>query len=331
MNAVPLVSVVIPVFNGAAYVREAIDSALAQTHPNVEILVVDDGSNDGGATVAVAQSYGDRIRTLHKDNGGVASALNLGIREMRGELFSWLSHDDIYLPHKLSSQVEELSRQSSDAVLYADYEIIDGTGKQIGRVRTADIPMALFRRALVTDAPINGCTVLVPRRCFDRAGLFDERLKTTQDYDMWFRMADCCRFVHQPKVVLKSRVHPGQGMRTMATTCLTEGNAIHLRFLERLAAEPAGGPSFDHFLMYAALRLEQLGYHEASTRALAYYLERSPAGNGLQGLARRAFAHLVLNLLNRRPLQGLLAKGMRSWAYPVRTRPDDQRERRVRG
>ena len=75
----PLVSIVIPVYNGANYLREAIDSALAQTYSNVEIIVVNDGSDDGGATRDIALSYGDKIRYFAKDNGGVSTALNVGI------------------------------------------------------------------------------------------------------------------------------------------------------------------------------------------------------------------------------------------------------------
>ena len=91
----PKVSIIIPVYNGANYVSEAIDSALAQTYKNIEIIVVNDGSSDDGATEKIAKSYGDRIRYFAKENGGVSSALNFGIRQMTGEWFSWLSHDDL--------------------------------------------------------------------------------------------------------------------------------------------------------------------------------------------------------------------------------------------
>ncbi|TFG59465.1 MAG: glycosyltransferase family 2 protein, partial [Deltaproteobacteria bacterium] len=84
MGLRPLVSIVIPVYNGSDYLREAVDSAMAQTYADVEVLVVNDGSDDGGKTEAIALSYGDRIRYFRKENGGVASALNLGVREMRG-------------------------------------------------------------------------------------------------------------------------------------------------------------------------------------------------------------------------------------------------------
>ncbi len=315
MASGPLVSIVIPVYNGTDFLREAIDSALAQTYPNVEILVVDDGSSDGGATSAISKSYGDRIRYLHKENGGVASALNLGIREMRGEYFSWLSHDDVYLPAKLASQVGELTRQGGDTVLYADYEIIDEGGKRIGRFRAADLPRLPFRWALTADAPVNGCTMLVPARCFEDAGIFDERLKTTQDYDLWFRMANRFRFVHMPEAVLLSRVHAGQGTRAMSETCIAEGDALHIGFLEMLAAEPDGGPSFDRFLLYAAVRFGQRGYAEASARAFSMHIKRSRAGGGLRGFPRIGFAHLIRGLLDRRPFRGMLVRALRSWAF----------------
>ena len=105
----PFITVVIPVYNGADYLGEAIDSALAQTYPHREIIVVNDGSDDGGATDRIARSYVDRIRYYVKENGGVSSALNLGIRNMRGDWLSWLSHDDLYLPDKLALQAEQLA------------------------------------------------------------------------------------------------------------------------------------------------------------------------------------------------------------------------------
>ncbi|HEY5997358.1 MAG TPA: glycosyltransferase, partial [Candidatus Deferrimicrobiaceae bacterium] len=192
MTGPPLVSIVIPVYNGADFLREAIDSALAQTYPDVEVVVVDDGSNDGGETEAIARSCGERIRYIRKPNGGVASALNSGIREMRGKYFCWLSHDDVFLPRKVALQVARMEAEGGDVVLYSDYEIIDGAGRPRGGFRAGELPPVPFRRALVADMPVNGCTVMAPKRLLERAGLFDERLRTTQDVDLWFRMAPAC-------------------------------------------------------------------------------------------------------------------------------------------
>ena len=104
----PKVSIVIPVYNGSNYLKDAIDSALSQTYNNLEIIVVNDGSNDEGKTKAIAEPYGNKIIYLEKENGGASSALNLAIKKMTGDYFSWLSHDDMYYPNKISRQVEEL-------------------------------------------------------------------------------------------------------------------------------------------------------------------------------------------------------------------------------
>ena len=102
----PLVSIVIPVYNGENYLEEAIESALAQTYNNIEIIVVNDGSVDN--TDAICKKYKNKIRYFKKENGGVASALNLAIEKMQGKYFSWLSHDDLYFPQKIENQINFL-------------------------------------------------------------------------------------------------------------------------------------------------------------------------------------------------------------------------------
>ena len=103
----PKVSIIIPVYNGEMYIKEAIDSALAQTYKNFEVIVVNDGSSD--KTDEICKSYGSKIRYFKKENGGVSTALNLGIKKMNGEYFSWLSHDDLYLPNKIKEQINYLN------------------------------------------------------------------------------------------------------------------------------------------------------------------------------------------------------------------------------
>ena len=107
-SKLPLVSIIIPVYNGSNYMKEAIDSAINQDYQNIEILVINDGSTDGGKTEAIAKSYGDKIRYFKKKNGGVSTALNYGINKMRGQFFSWLSHDDRYYRNKISTQMNYL-------------------------------------------------------------------------------------------------------------------------------------------------------------------------------------------------------------------------------
>ena len=133
----PKISIVIPAYNASNYLAEAIDSALAQTYPNVEIIVVNDGSKDDGATERIALSYGDKIRYFSKENGGSSSALNTGIANMTGEWFSSHSHDDLYLPEKLEKQVAHMNTLGLDGaalprhIFFSDYDLIDGAGKTI--------------------------------------------------------------------------------------------------------------------------------------------------------------------------------------------------------
>jgi glycosyltransferase involved in cell wall biosynthesis len=265
----PRVSIVIPVYNGSNYLREAIDSALAQTYSAIEVLVVNDGSTDGGATEAIARSYGERIRYLAKENGGVASALNLGLREMTGEYFAWLSHDDVYLPHRIAAQMARVRECAGEAVLFADYAIVDAHGRRLGERRYRGHPEAI-RIELVVEDPVNGCTVLVPRRCFDVVGEFDARLRTIQDYDMWFRLAERFPFVHVPEVVLLSRHHAAQGIRTISSHHAETSREL-TRFLRLLRPDEIGrahpGPPWS-FYTWAAFRMKLRGYDQVAAAAL---------------------------------------------------------------
>src|SRR6185312_14318520 len=124
-HSAALVSIIIPVYNGAQYLSEAIDSALAQSYQNIEVLVVNDGSTDAGATEAVAKSFGHSIRYFYKPNGHVASALNFGVGQMRGQYFSWLSHDDRYVPSKIEVQMHAISELGPNVAVYGDFEILE--------------------------------------------------------------------------------------------------------------------------------------------------------------------------------------------------------------
>ena len=104
------VSIIIPVYNGSNFIKQSIKSAINQTYKNIEIIVVNDGSTDNGRTENIVKEFGDKVRYICKKNGGVASALNLGIKEATGEYISWLSHDDIYKPNKIEKQIEMLEK-----------------------------------------------------------------------------------------------------------------------------------------------------------------------------------------------------------------------------
>lgn len=230
----PKVSIVIPVYNGANYVKEAIESALGQTYDNIEVIVVNDGSTDDGATRRIVESFGSRVVSIEKPNGGVATALNLGIEKMTGDFFSWLSHDDLYYPEKVATQVRYLeTAPDRDVVLYSDYRLIDERSRVTTTVRLDHEMLSEKPLYAVLRGSVHGCSTLVPRSAFDRFGLFATELKTTQDYDLWFKMARQIRFVHIPRPLIGSRWHPEQGSKTNPAT-QREANELWIGFADRL-------------------------------------------------------------------------------------------------
>jgi hypothetical protein len=231
----PKVSIVIPVFNGSDFLREAIESALNQTYRHIEVIVVNDGSTDGGATEDIAKSYGDAIRYFRKDNGGVATALNAGIGAMTGDYFSWLSHDDLYVPHKVERQVSILKRLGEPkTVLFSDYVNVDAANHELYEVRMDHDLLSKKPLYAVFKGALHGCTLLIPRKALLDVGSFND-LRTTQDYDLWFRLIRKYRFRHIPEVLVRSRLHPGQASRSIDAT--EEADRLWIRMMSELTPE----------------------------------------------------------------------------------------------
>lgn len=254
----PMVSIVIPVFNGGDFLAQAIDSALAQTYQNLEILVINDGANDAGETERIALSYGNRIRYYKKPNGGVASALNMAIDKMSGEYFSWLSHDDLYVKEKIEWQIEFLSSMPSDnlskIVIYSDFYVFTNDPKKTIPILMRGVPPEEFKYWLTMENTLHGCTLLIPKTALVEMEGFNERLRTTQDYDLWFRMAKKYRFVHLPERLVKARSHPEQGSIKMAGFALAECNELLSGFVADLTSAELLRPS-PHALSVAYARL----------------------------------------------------------------------------
>ncbi|MDD4196401.1 MAG: glycosyltransferase [Syntrophorhabdaceae bacterium] len=229
MNFSPKVSIVIPVYNGSNYMGEAIDSALAQTYGNIEVLVINDGSNDNGSTRQIALSYGDNIRYFEKKNGGVASALNLGLKEARGDYLCWLSHDDVYLPEKVAKEMAKLlSLPDKNAVVFCRHSVMDAKGKYLF---DAPKPPAFSpgqgAYQLILRPWLHCCTILALKDLYIESGCFREDLPTTQDYDLLVKMGLKHPFIEIPEILLKARSHSEQG-------CLTPA---HLEEVERFLIE----------------------------------------------------------------------------------------------
>lgn len=266
----PLVSIVIPVYNGSNYLQEAIDSAIGQTYQNIEIIVINDGSNDDGKTEKIARSYGNRIRYYEKENGGVASALNLGISKMSGEYFSWLSHDDRYRKGKIERQIRALMECDDRTRValggYVNFTDQDGIVEKMDFLRRyskkqMETPLfAVFHRA------VHGCALLIHRSHFERVGVFKSELRTTQDYDLWFRMMRGQRILYTGGMEVESRFHDGQGSRQLGREHVDACNTLWIHMFESLTAEERIAIGGSEYAFYKGLyhdMLEETDYDEA--------------------------------------------------------------------
>ena len=263
-NENPLVSIIIPVFNGGTYLNVAINSALAQSYKNCEVIVINDGSTDN--TEEIALSYGDAIRYFAKQNGGASTALNMGIKNMKGEYFSWLSHDDIYYPHKIESQINAL-KDSGDMtrIAWGDYDTLIEETKQMystnfSRLDHADLLChSIFP---VIKSYIAGCALLIHKSHFERVGIFREDLRYTQDYDLWFKMLRGQKsvYVNRPLYVIRS--HALQDSRMNMSKVRPQEAELWLnitRSVSREEAEDLFG-SMGSFYQYICDKMDAFGY-----------------------------------------------------------------------
>lgn len=196
------VSVIIPTWNRARELGNAIDSALAQTVRPFEIVVIDDGSTDG--TAEVLARYGDAIRVVRQHNQGVAAARNAGIAVARGELLAFLDSDDVWLPRKLELQLQRFDAGPDLGLVHcgADFE---GIGPRIDGMEgwVATEILRLDREVIVA----HGSGVMVPRRVAEEVGGFDERMRVSEDWDFCYRVAARYRIGFVAEVLVRYARH----------------------------------------------------------------------------------------------------------------------------
>jgi GT2 family glycosyltransferase len=187
-----LVSIIIPAYRAAAYIAGTLNSVLAQTFTNYEILVVNDGSPDTPAFEQALSSYLSKIRYIRQENRGPSSARNAAIREAWGKYIAFLDSDDLWLPHHLARHMEALEKDPSLGLIYANGVHIEGTVPVpvgVAFDRTAQSLPVTFEKLLREQSTVNMSATVASRAALLRAGLFDEQLKRCEDFDLWLRMA----------------------------------------------------------------------------------------------------------------------------------------------
>ena len=270
------VTAVIPVYNGEATVRAAIDSALAQEFSGFEIVVVNDGSTD--STLRILDSYGSDIRVVNQTNRGLAAARNAGANAARGEFLAFLDADDIWLPEKLEKLVATLDSQSNAVLAFSDYLLVSDHGQQLG-------PSSLGKAPTMVDLLSRGwgilpSTVVIKRTVFDQIGGFCKLFRRAfEDLYLLLLARERGAFAYVPEVLMIYYVSP-------FTVRMLKYESDRITF-NRLVRERYGS-SAKGLLHSAAAGVASAMLQEA--------LQQMDRGNTLGGLA------MFMRLLRSRPL-----------------------------
>jgi glycosyltransferase involved in cell wall biosynthesis len=223
--APPRVSIIIPAYNSERYIRTALDSVLSQTYSDYEVIVVDDGSTDG--TRAAVLAVGGPVRCLSQQNGGPSAARNTGLVAARGEFICFLDADDSWTPDKLDAQVSFMDRNARIGLVFSDEDEFDDQGVQCASL----LATSRFHREIVSGEAIvqpfqkllaenfiPTSTVMVRKRCFETAGLFDVNLRGPEDRDMWSRIAASFEIACIPLRLGRKRIVPSSVSRDSEAT-----------------------------------------------------------------------------------------------------------------
>lgn len=221
------VSVITPVYKGERYVSKAIESALAQTYDNFEVVIVNDGSPDD--SIAKIRPYIQRpnVKLIEQDNRGVAAARNAGIRNSSGEIITFLDQDDWWIPDKLTVQIAHLAAHPDHQLVhgYQSYAREDGRLVEYSEDWVADVHGDCFS-ALFQRNRIAILTVAVRRSCLDQVGLFNEQVSKADDYELWMRIARRFQvgFIDQPLGIY--RLHGANASKDSFAMELAELGAV---------------------------------------------------------------------------------------------------------
>jgi glycosyltransferase involved in cell wall biosynthesis len=225
----PLVSVVLTSYNHARYLSQAIESVLAQTLKDIEVVTIDDASRD--ESPAILQRYADRVKVIqHETNRGTYASLNEGIAHTSAPCIAILNSDDLWLPEKLEKQVAVMESDARIGLVHTAFRPIDADGNPIDGnplgVRFHPNPQGDLLAELLTRNLFITSSVLFRRECLERCGWFEERLFGMGDWDMWLRIAEYYRIGYVPEVLTLYRIH-GQNTMYQRERMLADDLWIH--------------------------------------------------------------------------------------------------------
>jgi glycosyltransferase involved in cell wall biosynthesis len=202
-SELPLVSIVTPSFNMAAYLEEAIRSVLEQDYPNVEYIVIDGGSDDG--TLEILKRYEGRLTYISEPDQGQTDAINKGFLRSRGSIFAFLCADDTYLPGAVSAGVRHLHENADYGVIYGNGYLVAEDGRIIRPYPTDECNLESLKRYCTICQPAS----FIRREVFESVGMMDPRIHFGLDYDFWIRVAKKHRLLRVDEYMANSRMHEG--------------------------------------------------------------------------------------------------------------------------
>lgn len=203
----PTVSVIIPTYNRASLLGEAIASVLAQTFSDFEVIIVDDGSTDNTERI-ICEFIDSRILYVKQDNNGRSYARNVALARARGRYIAFLDSDDLYLPEKLALQVSYLDSHPHVGMLYTSAYCIDSSGNALNENYVASVSGRIYRSiAFFRPVTITLPTVMAKRELFEEVGGFDEKMHRFEDTDMWRRISKIAHIEAMPINTCKLRTH----------------------------------------------------------------------------------------------------------------------------
>jgi len=207
-----LVSVIIPVYNSAQFLKQSLESVINQTYQNIEIICVNDGSTDN--SLEILQQYSDKITIISQTNHGLASALNVGIKQMKGKWFKWFSPDDAMYSYTIKTLVDE-AKKHSNTIVYSNWNIIDENGKKLREFQESNYDKLSnfdYNIRLLDGQLINVNTALIPSSLLQKNSIryLDDHVAI--DYDFFLRSAllHDTKFFLISKPLIKYRIHSNQ-------------------------------------------------------------------------------------------------------------------------
>lgn len=203
------VSVVTPTYNRARFLPAAVASVLAQTHDDLELIIVDDGSVDETCQILEPYLADRRVRYFYQENQGQSCARNFALKQAKGDYIAFLDSDDLWVPNKLEKQLAVLHSDSEVDIVHGDEAIIDQRGTIIS-LENMKRYSGRITRYLLADNSVSITTALVRRRCFDEMGGFDTSVGVADDYELWLRFSARYCFYYQPGIVASYRVMADQ-------------------------------------------------------------------------------------------------------------------------